>query len=1042
MASGGLGALSVDLLLETVQWLAGLNKAEFAAQKFGDEIEKRFNKMTGAAVDALKGIAAGMVAGFAVDRVVGFVNETQKAADALDEMAQKTGTSVAFLAQMSVTAEMAGTSVEAVAKSIVKFNEATVKAFADPNSQPAKIFDALGVSVRDASGALKSSETLYAETAAKLGGMEDGAIKTAAAIKLAGKAGAELIPTWNALARETDVLREAKKKYGDEMARLAPLAGALEEQQAIMTTNSKTLAATLGQQLIPYFTEMYAQWNDMSKAGGTLATVATAVVNAFKGIVIVVDTILTGLKQVVVFAIGASEALGRLVKGDLKGAKAIWSDTMQTMDDTTQAWGKRLESLLDPLKAATGETKKLTTASDALGRAVGDADKGTEKLAKEAARRAKEFNDAWVKAIDAQIEADRQLALATNKNALDREKAEKKAAEESAAAWVKFIDAQIDNDKQLALSAHKLADERAKALNKLYTDVFKGIDDAGERAMQSLFDGTRGGWRDMLGDMAKDFKKILADFIYKQFARPIVLNLLANMGGGVGQYASSLLGQEGGQGMLGSIPWGSMASGAYDWFAGEGASSALMAEYGIGGAAGGTAPGALASAGYGIAGGVFGYGAATLYGAGDRGVANATSYGAAGATAGAYIGSIVPVIGTAIGAAVGAIIGTIVGISTDPDPDAMRQAVFGSTAGAEGLTDYQYTSALGSFGISDTKWFSDEEMGPALQEFMAGMKNLDNAIASTLSAEELDRLRARLADASKEYEFGMEHTGTGGAADIVKDRLRVVVDEIAPELITFFDTFSGGVEELSTVISGYLSLRNVGDFDAGNIVEEINKENEARLSQMEMYQKGISALNELVSAWDGSADSTSALTQSLSGFQEATIQMILAIDAAAASMHKMFMDTADDIRQSMMTEEERYQFLQERSAGMFDALLLETDPAKIQEMAEQINADINAAWGMLSDEQKELLGQSFLEKLESVDQTVADKMAGLRGVVVEDSDSMMATIAARLDEIFKTGDAVAARQLEAADTQLAAANTPIQVVVTVQNDSGLVSEAG
>ncbi len=45
MASGGLGALTVDLLLETAEWVAGLNKADYEAQKFADAIEKKFKKM-------------------------------------------------------------------------------------------------------------------------------------------------------------------------------------------------------------------------------------------------------------------------------------------------------------------------------------------------------------------------------------------------------------------------------------------------------------------------------------------------------------------------------------------------------------------------------------------------------------------------------------------------------------------------------------------------------------------------------------------------------------------------------------------------------------------------------------------------------------------------------------------------------------------------------------------------------------------------------------------------------------------------------------
>ena len=67
----------------------------------------------------------------------------------------------------------------------------------DPADKNAKAFKALGISVKDNEGNLRSSEEVFLDVADKFSKMEDGAGKTTLAIKLFGKSGADLIPLLN-----------------------------------------------------------------------------------------------------------------------------------------------------------------------------------------------------------------------------------------------------------------------------------------------------------------------------------------------------------------------------------------------------------------------------------------------------------------------------------------------------------------------------------------------------------------------------------------------------------------------------------------------------------------------------------------------------------------------------------------------------------------------------------------------------------------------------------------------------------------------------
>jgi hypothetical protein len=115
------------------------------------------------------------------------------AADNMNDLSQKTGVSVESLSKFQQAANASGTSIEGVGAAMIKLN----RNLATGNAGAAEALTSLGISATDASGKLKSTDAIMLEVADKFAKMPDGANKTAAAMALFGKAGADMIPMLN-----------------------------------------------------------------------------------------------------------------------------------------------------------------------------------------------------------------------------------------------------------------------------------------------------------------------------------------------------------------------------------------------------------------------------------------------------------------------------------------------------------------------------------------------------------------------------------------------------------------------------------------------------------------------------------------------------------------------------------------------------------------------------------------------------------------------------------------------------------------------------
>lgn len=208
--SAVIGALRVDLGINTAQFQSGLSGAQTRLDRFGKVL--RTGMLAAVAATAAAGTA--MTAAFR-----GFAKD----ADNVRKTAQAVGTTTEQLSAMRHAAGLAGLSFEKLSTGMRRQAQAMQQAIDSPTGEAARAFDRLGIEVEGADGKLRNSVDVMMDIADEFAGLEDGAAKTAAAMAIFGRAGTEMIPLLNGGAAGMRSAMEEAKAFGlvitDDVAR-------------------------------------------------------------------------------------------------------------------------------------------------------------------------------------------------------------------------------------------------------------------------------------------------------------------------------------------------------------------------------------------------------------------------------------------------------------------------------------------------------------------------------------------------------------------------------------------------------------------------------------------------------------------------------------------------------------------------------------------------------------------------------------------------------------------------------------------------------
>lgn len=241
--------------------MADANQKLTVTAEMKDKVSKGLDKMGKSGKDAGQSIAWGFIkaqvalgalkAGF---KLVGnFLRDITTGAadtgDQIEKMSRRLGIGTEVLSAWGYAAELSGTSIEAVAKGLQMISK---NAFdASRGMGEGKIaFEALGIAVKDASGRLRSGESLFLEFADKTSRLADENTKAGLAMKAFGEAGVALLPMLEEGSAGIEKMIAEARRMGitwieEEAKRAAAFKDAQTKFEASIRGIKKTIAVAL-----------------------------------------------------------------------------------------------------------------------------------------------------------------------------------------------------------------------------------------------------------------------------------------------------------------------------------------------------------------------------------------------------------------------------------------------------------------------------------------------------------------------------------------------------------------------------------------------------------------------------------------------------------------------------------------------------------------------------------------------------------------------------------------------------------------------------
>lgn len=595
----------------------------------------------------MKGLLAGAFGALSAGALASAFKSVVDGADSMIKLAQAAGTTVEELSALTYAAKLGGVETEALGSSLKKLAKNATDT-ANGTGEAKDAFTALGISVKDAEGRVRGTGDLLNEVADKFAGLEDGSEKTALAMQIFGKSGAQLIPVLNAGSDGIEALKLEAEALGiviDE-----DLARASEQLNDNLTRLGEAARGALTQafsETVPVIAELsdlmveFAKDTEAVKAAADVANAGLKILVEggiiIKSVFHQLGTLIGGVAAAIVQLVnGEFSAAATTLKDAYGDAVDIASRDLERMARVWNATGKTAEQAAPKLerprtvlhktgKDARDAEKALADYEKRLGSLIDTLDP-VAKQTRDYLQAVADLDRAWVAGLISGEEYDRlMMALATDTEALEKAQEEAVKAQEEAAK-----------------KREELAKREAEAMQRPFDEAAEGIQDAFTDAFTEIYDGNVRSF----GDLARQIKGVFVR-LAAEITTLLVFNPKASIGtliGGVGLGGSGAAlagtGASGGGGF--SLSGVSSFLGPAGSLLGAGAlGGGLLASLTGGNALGGSIGGALGTYG------------GTLLASGSLGAVTGALAGSLG-TLGNFI---IPGLGGLIGAGLGSLIG-------------------------------------------------------------------------------------------------------------------------------------------------------------------------------------------------------------------------------------------------------------------------------------------------------------------------------------------------------------------------------------------------
>ena len=554
------------------------------SQQHQNSIAKRATKSAIAGARAVAGIAA--AAGAAVAVIGRFAKGIADQGDRIQKLSIQLGTSTEFLSGMAHAAELSGSSMEGFATSMKKMEKSIGDLDAGLSTQ-IRSFQRLGLTYDDIKRL--SPEDQFLKIAGALGDMENPTLRMATAMDIFGRAGGDMIPLFAAGEEGIAAMRAEAERLGLVMSSEFADASAQFNDDLTRSAGLMTgLKRSIGEGLLPELTALMQHFLDGAEAGDSWTKVGQVMGNTVRVlvagftilkevVVLVAKTIWTAAGVIVdalqaitapftEFVSSAAAALAALSRGDFAAAASAFTGLG---DRIKASFLKNVEQIEAGL-ATFG-----TSAKEQIAGAVADVNDILTRMAvvsQDAAHGVTGLGEEIVITGSAADRAAKQLQTLTDRlDPLARMQrnftveqailASKIAEGGDQVIYYSQLLEQLKEDyagaarsavgfgDQVKETSEKAVDDTADmavgmtaemtSIEEAFRQGVRRMDDLFKDLWASIFEG--GG--NMFDKLKSFFTNWLAEMAHAAITRPIVVQMTAAMGGGVGGIGSAVAGQ-------------------------------------------------------------------------------------------------------------------------------------------------------------------------------------------------------------------------------------------------------------------------------------------------------------------------------------------------------------------------------------------------------------------------------------------------------------------------------------------------------------------
>jgi hypothetical protein len=394
-------ALNMDAMLRIKADVKGENNI----RRLGNSMQGLQGRAKNAALGfkSLKGAVAGFGAVIAGSAIVGglgaMVKKSVDLGDALGKLSTRTGVAQDALIGMRNAAALSDVSNESLAKSLAKLNVNLVEAV-EGNATLQSAFKRLGVDIKGADGQVISTEQAMKRLADRFADMPDGVQKTAAAVAVFGRSGADLIPLLNGGAEAMD---KFTYKVSNDFSARSEL---FNDTITILGFKTQGFGLELTDALLPALQSILEVFGDLFSTDQDW----TALFEVIKfGLRSVATVLFATIKLVDVFVktiVYSFDAIGKALQGDFQGAGRALSQGFGAGMEQAKRDFQQIGKLFTDAAPGTGSGRRT---GRGLGLDTSSEDKKAAAASKAAASDAKRRQTLTQKAIDLQKQLRRSV---------------------------------------------------------------------------------------------------------------------------------------------------------------------------------------------------------------------------------------------------------------------------------------------------------------------------------------------------------------------------------------------------------------------------------------------------------------------------------------------------------------------------------------------------------------------------------------------------------------------------------------------------------